>query len=103
MTAQLDAIIHQPIRLQIISSLVTLNQGDQVDFTFLRKLLKVTDGNLGAHLAKLESVAYIKIDKVFVNRRPRTFISVTGKGRDAFAEHIAVLKKIIGQTDRKNK
>ena len=93
--AQLDNIIHQTVRLQIMSSLVSLDQNEQVNFTYLRKLLKLTDGNLGAHLAKLEEAGYIKIDKTFVARKPQTFISTTGKGRDAFNEHTAALKKII--------
>jgi len=93
--AQLDNIIHQTVRLQIMSSLVSLDQNEQVNFTYLRKLLKLTDGNLGAHLSKLEQAGYIKIDKTFVARKPQTFISVTGKGRDAFNEHTAALKKII--------
>ncbi len=77
--AQLDNIIHQTVRLQIMSSLVSLDQNEQVEFTYLRDLLKLTDGNLGAHLAKLEEAGYIKIDKTFVARKPQTFISVTGK------------------------
>ncbi len=93
--ALLDNIIHQTVRLQIMSSLVSLNQNEQVEFTYLRNLLKLTDGNLGAHLTKLEEAGYIKIDKTFVARKPRTFISATGKGRDAFNGHIAALKKII--------
>lgn len=93
--AQLDNIIHQPVRLQIMASLVALGPDEQVDFVHLRKILNVTDGNLGAHLAKLENAGYIKIDKTFIARKPRTFINVTGKGRDAFAEHWAALKQII--------
>ena len=93
--AHLDNIIHQTVRLQIMSSLVSLDQNEQVEFTYLRDLLKLSDGNLGAHLTKLEEAGYIKIEKTFVARKPRTFISATGKGRDAFNEHIAALKKII--------
>lgn len=93
--AQLDNIIHQPVRLQIMSSLVALDAGEQVDFVHLRKILNLTDGNLGAHLARLENAGYIKIDKTFVARKPRTFISVTGKGRDAFGGHTEALKQII--------
>ena len=93
--AVLDNIIHQPVRLQIMSSLVSLYAGEQVDFVYLRKILDLTDGNLGAHLAKLESAGYIRIEKTFIARKPRTFISVTGKGRDAFNEHTAALKQII--------
>jgi DNA-binding MarR family transcriptional regulator len=98
--AQLDNIIHQTVRLQIMSSLISLDQNEQVNFTYLRKLLKLTDGNLGAHLSKLEQAGYIKIDKTFVARKPQTFISVTGKGRDAFTEHIAALQQIIQGTKK---
>jgi DNA-binding MarR family transcriptional regulator len=93
--AELDTIIHQPVRLQIMSSLTALGLDEQVDFTYLRNLLKVTDGNLGAHLAKLEEAGYIRIDKTFVDRKPKTFVSVTGKGRDAFASHVAALEAIL--------
>lgn len=93
--ARLDNIIHQPVRLQIISSLVSLDKNEQVNFSYLRKLLKLTDGNLGAHLTKLEEAGYVKIEKSFVARKPCTFINVTGKGRDAFAEHISALKEIV--------
>ena len=93
--AKLDNIIHQPVRLQIMSSLVALDSGEQVDFVYLRKILKLTDGNLGAHLAKLENAGYVKIEKTFISRKPRTFINVTGKGRDAFEDHIAALEAII--------
>lgn len=93
--AQLDNIIHQPVRLQIMSSLVALEASEQVDFVHLRKILGLTDGNLGAHLAKLEDAGYVKIEKTFIARKPRTFINVTGKGRDAFNEHLAALRQII--------
>jgi len=93
--ADFDSIIHQPVRLQIMSSLVALDPGEQVDFVYLRKILNLTDGNLGAHLAKLENAGYVRIEKTFIARKPRTFINATGKGRDAFVEHIAALEKII--------
>jgi DNA-binding MarR family transcriptional regulator len=94
--AELDNIIHQPARLQIMSALASLDSGESLDFVYLRKLLNLTDGNLGAHLSKLEEAGYIKVNKTFVARKPRTFVIATGKGRDAFEEHISALKKIIG-------
>jgi DNA-binding MarR family transcriptional regulator len=94
--AELDNIIHQPARLQIMSALAAIDTGKSLDFVYLRKLLNLTDGNLGAHLAKLEEAGYVKIEKTFVDRKPRTFVIATGKGRDAFEEHISALKKIIG-------
>jgi DNA-binding MarR family transcriptional regulator len=97
--AELDNTIHQPVRLQVMSSLVALDAGEEIEFVYLRSLLELTDGNLGAHLAKLEEAGYVQVKKTFVARKPRTFITATGKGRDAFEEHISALKQIIG--DRK--
>ncbi len=94
--AEFDNIIHQPVRLQIMSSLVALDSGEQIDFVHLRKILDLTDGNLGAHLTQLENAGYVKMEKTFITRKPRTFINATGKGRDAFDEHTAALKQIIG-------
>ena len=93
--AKFDNIIHQPIRLQIMSSLIALDTAEEVEFTYLRKILNVTDGNLGAHLTKLENTGYIKIKKTFVARKPRTFINATDKGRDAFDGHTSALRQII--------
>lgn len=95
--AELDNIIHQPVRLQVMASLTALGLDEQVEFTYLRDLLKVTDGNLGAHLAKLEEADYIRIEKTFIDRKPRTFVRATGKGRDAFAGHVAALEAILRQ------
>ena len=99
--AELDNTIHQPVRLQIMSSLVALAAGEEIEFVYLRNLLNLTDGNLGAHLAKLEEAGYVKVKKTFVARKPRTFVSVTGKGRDAFEEHIVALKHIIDAQRKK--
>lgn len=93
--AALDEIIHQPTRLRLMSALVALDSGDRVDFTYLRDLLELTDGNLGAHLLRLEEAGYIEIAKTFVERKPRTFVAVTTRGRQAFRAHIAALEEII--------
>ncbi len=97
---ELDNIIHQPLRLRIMSALVVLEPAEQMDFIFLRNLLKATDGNLGSHLAKLEENSYIKTEKTFIARKPRTFISATDKGRDAFNNHVAALRQIIKDTNK---
>ena len=93
--AELNQIIHQPVRLQIMSTLVTLAEGEEVDFTYLRDLLEVTDGNLGAHLRKLEDAGYITVNKTFVERKPRTYIAASAEGRKVFQEHIAALEAIL--------
>src|SRR5512136_2189618 len=93
--AALNETIHQPVRLRIMAALVTLDAGDEVDFSYLRDLLEVTDGNLGAHLRKLEEAGYIVINKVFVERKPRTYVSATAEGRKVFKEHVAALESIL--------
>ncbi len=99
--AQLDTIIHQPVRLRIMASVVTLELDEQVDFSTLKKLLDVTDGNLGAHISKLEQAGYIALEKAFVDRKPRTFVRATGRGRDAFADHVQALQDILTRPESK--
>jgi DNA-binding MarR family transcriptional regulator len=91
----LNEIIHQPVRLRIMAALVSLESGSEVDFTYLRELLEVTDGNLGAHLRKLEEAGYIAVNKTFVDRKPRTYVAVTDVGRRVFQEHVAALEAIL--------
>jgi DNA-binding MarR family transcriptional regulator len=93
--AELNETIHQTVRLRVMASLVTLEANDEVDFTYLRDLLDVTDGNLGAHLRKLEEAGYIAVNKTFVERKPRTFVSATAEGRRVFREHVAALESIL--------
>jgi DNA-binding MarR family transcriptional regulator len=93
--SELDAVIHQPARLRIMSALCGLAPPEQVDFSFLKKKLALTDGNLGAHLITLEESGYVKVDKTFVGRRPKTFLAVTKQGRRAFDAHVAALRAIL--------
>jgi DNA-binding MarR family transcriptional regulator len=78
-----------------MASLAALTPGDQVEFTWLRDRLELTDGNLGAHLLKLEEAGYIKVDKRFVARKPKTYVALSNKGRGAFEEHVAALESIL--------
>jgi DNA-binding MarR family transcriptional regulator len=93
--AEFNETIHQPVRLRIMAALVTLEPTDEANFTYLRDLLGVTDGNLGAHLRKLEEAGYIAVNKIFVERKPRTFVAATAEGRRAFQEHVAALESIL--------
>ncbi len=92
---QLNETIHQTVRLRIMAALVTLGEDEEVDFTYLRNLLEVTDGNLGAHLRKLEESGFITINKEFVERKPRTFISASKEGREVFNQHVSALEEIL--------
>ncbi len=92
---ELNEIIHQPVRLRIMAVLTELKPGEEVEFTYLRELLGVTDGNLGAHLRKLEEAGYIAVNKTFVDRKPRTYVSATAEGRQVFQEHVTALESIL--------
>jgi DNA-binding MarR family transcriptional regulator len=91
----LDEIIHQPVRLRLMAALVAIQTGESVDFTFLRDLLNVTDGNLGAHLRRLEEAGYIELTKKFIDRKPHTFIAASPAGRKVFRNQVAALEEII--------
>ena len=93
--AALNEIIHQPVRLRIMSVLVTISRESQVSFNYLKDLLDLTDGNLGAHLRKLEEAGYITITKTFVNNKPHTYVEATAGGREAFTQHVAALEDIL--------
>ena len=93
----LDPIIHQPTRLKLMASLVALSPEEVFDFPSLAKFHRLTDGNLGAHLEKLESAGYIEIRKRFEGKKPRTEVATTIKGRSAFEDHTKALRMIIGE------
>jgi DNA-binding MarR family transcriptional regulator len=95
MMAQFDELIHQPVRLRIMAALMTLDSDTRISFNALKAVLKVTDGNLGRHLFKLEKAGYVLVEKSFVRNKPQTYIAVTPHGRLAFAEHIAALQQIL--------
>ncbi|HEY70479.1 MAG TPA: helix-turn-helix domain-containing protein [Anaerolineae bacterium] len=99
----LNELIHQPVRLRIMAALVTLEGDLELEFTYLRDLLDVTDGNLGAHLRKLEEAGYVELVKTFVARKPHTYIAITAFGRNAFEKHVSALEAITsGEESRAN-
>jgi len=91
---EIDRIIHAPARLRIMAALMALAPRAQLDFSTLGKSLDLTDGNLGAHLQTLEEAGYIKVEKSFLDRKPRTHVSITPKGRARFEEHVEALQEI---------
>ena len=103
MTARLDELIHQPVRLRVMATLVASSGRRRLDFIFLRDQLELTDGNLGAHLRKLEEADYVAVEKTFVGRKPRTYVRATAAGRRAFASHVSALEAVLrgaGSEDR---
>lgn len=101
--SMLNEIIHQPVRMRIMAALVALDENGQMEFTHLRDVLSLTDGNLGAHLRKLEDVGYVSLEKTFVARKPRTFVTATKNGREAFEDHVKALEQILSGAEIEEK
>lgn len=97
-SSRLEDSVHQRVRLGILA---VLNGASRADFAFLRTTLGLTDGNLGKHLQVLEEAGYVAIDKVFERRRPRTWVQITGAGRDALGKELAALREVIASAERK--
>ena len=93
-----DEVIHQSMRLKIMSSLNVLPRSGALDFPKLKSILQTTDGNLGAHLETLAKAGYIAIEKRFEGNRPQTRVKATAAGRRAFADHVAYLRGILDST-----
>jgi len=88
----LDEVIHQKVRLGIMSTLLALGEAD---FRLLKETLGLSDGNLSTHLALLEERGYITVHKEFRGRKPHTRAMPTEAGRAAFKEYLAALERII--------
>ncbi len=88
----LDKAFENKVRLGIMSALVV---NDFLDFTSLRNLLEVTDGNLASHLKALESKNYVSFTKEFVGRKPLTRYKATKIGRTAFTKHIKAIEQLL--------
>lgn len=90
-----DEVIHQSTRLKIMATLNALRGNASIDFVELKQLSKATDGNLGSHLSTLEKKGYIRIEKDFVGKKPRTRVSLTREGKRAFEQHVDYLRDIL--------
>jgi DNA-binding MarR family transcriptional regulator len=88
----LDELIHSRIRLAVMSILATV---DAAEFTYLRERTGATDGNLGAHLRRLEEAGYVAADKRFERRKPVTRYALTATGREAFGRYVDRLATMI--------
>ncbi|MGH9493835.1 MAG: winged helix-turn-helix domain-containing protein [Candidatus Sulfotelmatobacter sp.] len=92
---ELDRLIHERIRLGIVSALAT---NDSLSFNDLKRVLKTTDGNLSVHARKLEEARYISCDKFFEGRVPRTVYRLTATGRRALTEYLDQMEEWIRLT-----
>ena len=97
--AQLDELIHQPLRLKIMAALHAERDAEPMEFSRLKAVTQATDGNLGSHLATLEKAAYVEITKDFVGKKPRTRVAPTLAGRKAFRHHVDYLRAVVEGVD----
>ena len=92
---ELDRLIHERVRLAIVSALAV---NDTLTFTDLKRLLGITDGNLSVHARKLEDGGYIACQKGFEGRVPRTDYRITPAGRAALERYLAHMEGLIRTT-----
>src|SRR6516225_7736865 len=95
---ELDPVIHERVRLAIVSALAV---NDVLSFNDLKKLLEITDGNLSVHARRLEDTGYVKCTKSFVGRQPRTEFRITSPGRRALEIYLQQMESVI-QASRKS-
>lgn len=93
--SRLDRVIHEPVRLGILSALAV---NPSLSFRELRDLLDTTDGNLSIHARKLEDASYIRCTKNFEGRVPRTQYKITPPGRRALEDYIQHMEALIRAT-----
>ena len=89
---ELDRLIHERLRLGIISALAV---NERLTFNDLKRLLQTTDGNLSVHARKLEDAQYIACEKTFEGRVPRTEYRLTAAGRRALEKYLGHMEAII--------
>jgi DNA-binding HxlR family transcriptional regulator len=90
--ADLDRLIHERMRLGIVSALAV---DSALTFNDLKRLLKTTDGNLSVHARKLEDAGYITCMKSFEGRVPKTEYTLTTTGRKAFEKYLNHMEALI--------
>lgn len=89
---KLDPLFHEKTRLGILTILLL---EEDVDFSYLKEKLNLTDGNLASHLKVLEQANVIVSRKTFINKKPKTFYRFTEEGKKRFLEYINNLKKLL--------
>jgi DNA-binding MarR family transcriptional regulator len=94
-SGELDRLIHERLRLGIVSALAV---NDSLSFSDLKKLMNTTDGNLSVHARKLEEADYIACTKSFEGRMPKTQYRLTATGRRALERYLDHMEALIHAT-----
>ena len=91
---ELDRLVHERMRLGIVSALAA---EERLSFGDLKTILKTSDGNLSVHARKLEDAGYIEVNKGFEDRKPKTEYSLTTKGREALKTYINRMETLLSE------
>ncbi len=94
--ANLDKLLHEPARLAILTALASC---ESADFTFLRRLTGLSDGNQSIQISKLEDAGLVRVEKQFVGKKPSTRISITDEGRQAVESYWFQIQEIKKRAD----
>lgn len=92
----LDRTVHEPARLAV---LLLLRAVERADFLYLIDETGLSKGNLSSHMTKLEDAGFIKIEKVFLGKIPRTTYQITDEGRRALDHHIRILTEALAMSE----
>ncbi|GAB3880400.1 winged helix-turn-helix domain-containing protein [Terrabacter terrigena] len=91
-TSGLNDVVHQKARLGILA---VLAETERADFTYLKSMLDLTDGNLGRHIEVLAGSGLVHVEKGYAGKRPRTWVTITRAGRHALAEEMAAIRELL--------
>jgi DNA-binding MarR family transcriptional regulator len=92
--SRLDDLIHQPVRFSIMAALAA---AAELEFGFVRDAIEISDSLLSRYVTQLEDAGYVRVRKGHVGKRPRTWLALSERGRDAYAAHLGALQAIAGE------
>jgi DNA-binding MarR family transcriptional regulator len=90
---ELDDLLGHPVRFSIVAMLAAASK---VEFSFVRDQIEISDSMLSKQVSALEQAGYVRVDKAFIGKRGRTWLSITRVGRTTFERHLATLRRIAG-------
>jgi DNA-binding MarR family transcriptional regulator len=89
----IDPLIHAPARLIVMTYLYVV---ESLDFVYLKRVTGLSWGNLSTHLTKLEEAGYVRMNKSFQDKKPKTMIQLTDQGRAAFRDYKDEMQQVLG-------
>jgi DNA-binding MarR family transcriptional regulator len=88
---RLDDLIHAPVRFSVVAALARVTE---VEFGWMRDAVGVTDSALSKQISTLEQAGYVQVRKGYVGKRPRTWLRLSARGREAYEQHLRALREI---------